>query len=241
MTCVRQHYQANFGWSELIFTLINNHSDISHENQKKTYHFEEDQDPACDFSADPDQEQYFPAMRILWYVSGCAIHIRMCNTYLTSVADPRCLSRSWILKFIHTGSRVPNLGSWIQQRAKNITKLKIILFLNRNRYIWAYSKGSTELFTQKIVAKLSETWVWDPGSEFRDCKNSFLDPGVKKSTGSRFRIRNSDLHHPQQQCNITLTFFKRSVTTVQTVSFSNFYKMACPQLHPWNVRCHGWW
>jgi hypothetical protein len=36
-----------------------------------------------------------------------------------------------------------------------------------------------ELFTQKIVTKLSKIWVWHPGSG----KNLFLipDPGVKKT------------------------------------------------------------
>jgi hypothetical protein len=43
-----------------------------------------------------------------------------------------------------------------------------------------------ELFTQKIVIKLSKIWVWDPGSEVRDLgsgKNPFWipDPGVKKA------------------------------------------------------------
>jgi hypothetical protein len=42
-----------------------------------------------------------------------------------------------------------------------------------------------ELFTQKIVTKLSKIWIWDPGSG----KNLFLipDPGVKKAPdpGSR--------------------------------------------------------
>jgi hypothetical protein len=43
-----------------------------------------------------------------------------------------------------------------------------------------------ELFTQKIVSKLSKIWVWDPGSEIRDPgsgKNLFRipDPGVKKA------------------------------------------------------------
>jgi hypothetical protein len=36
-----------------------------------------------------------------------------------------------------------------------------------------------ELFTQKIVTKLSKIWIWDPGSG----KNLYriLDPGVKKA------------------------------------------------------------
>jgi hypothetical protein len=46
--------------------------------------------------------------------------------------------------------------------------------------IWANFQRIIELFTQKIVTKLSKIWVWDPGSE----KNLFriLDPGVKKAS-----------------------------------------------------------
>jgi hypothetical protein len=43
-----------------------------------------------------------------------------------------------------------------------------------------------ELFTQKIVPKLSRIWVRDPGSEIRDPEKTYsesriLDPGVKKA------------------------------------------------------------
>jgi hypothetical protein len=52
--------------------------------------------------------------------------------------------------------------------------------------IWANFQRIIELFTQKIVSKLSKIWVWDPGSEIRDPgsgKNLFRipDPGVKKA------------------------------------------------------------
>jgi hypothetical protein len=45
--------------------------------------------------------------------------------------------------------------------------------------IWANFKRIKELFTQKIVNKLSKIWVWDPGSG----KNLFRipDPGIKKA------------------------------------------------------------
>ncbi len=45
--------------------------------------------------------------------------------------------------------------------------------------IWANFQRIIELFTQKIVNKLSKIWVWDPGSR------------GQKGTGSRIRIRNS--------------------------------------------------
>ena len=41
-----------------------------------------------------------------------------------------------------------------------------------------------ELFTQKIVIKLSKIWVWDPGSEIQDPEKPIPDPvsiGVKKA------------------------------------------------------------
>jgi hypothetical protein len=42
-----------------------------------------------------------------------------------------------------------------------------------------FSKEIVELFTQKIITKLSKIWVWDPGSG----KNLFRisDPGIKKA------------------------------------------------------------
>jgi hypothetical protein len=46
-----------------------------------------------------------------------------------------------------------------------------------------------ELFTQKIVTKLSKIWVWDPGSGI--WKKPIPDPGSRgqKGTGSRIWIR----------------------------------------------------
>jgi hypothetical protein len=71
--------------------------------------------------------------------------------------------------------------------AKNFTLLKIILFVKCKKKIWANFKRIIELFSQKIVSKLSKIWVWDPGSG----KKPIPDPGsrVQKSTGSRIRIR----------------------------------------------------
>ncbi len=45
--------------------------------------------------------------------------------------------------------------------------------------IWANFQRIIELFTQKIVTKLSKIWIWDTGSG----KNLFRipDPGVKKA------------------------------------------------------------
>ncbi len=61
----------------------------------------------------------------------------------------------------------------------------------QNKKIWANFQRIIELFTKKIVTKLSKIWVWDPGSG----KNLFRifripDPGVKKAPdpGSGFAI-----------------------------------------------------
>ena len=57
-----------------------------------------------------------------------------------------------------------------------------------------------ELFTQKVVTKLSKIWVWDPGSEIRDPGSGINlfripDPGSRgqkgPNPGSRIRIRNT--------------------------------------------------
>jgi hypothetical protein len=47
------------------------------------------------------------------------------------------------------------------------------------KIIWPNFHRIIELFTQKIVNKLSKIWVWDPGSEIR--KKPIPDPRVKKA------------------------------------------------------------
>jgi hypothetical protein len=53
--------------------------------------------------------------------------------------------------------------------------------------IWAIFQRIIELFTPKIVTKLSKIWVWDPGSKIRDPEKTYSgsgipDPGVKKAS-----------------------------------------------------------
>jgi hypothetical protein len=50
------------------------------------------------------------------------------------------------------------------------------------KIIWANFQIIIELFTQKIVKKLSKIWVWDPG--FGKNPFRFPDPGVKKASDS---------------------------------------------------------
>jgi hypothetical protein len=57
--------------------------------------------------------------------------------------------------------------------------LNYFIFEMLKKKIWANFQRIIELFSQKIVSKLAEIWVWDPGSG----KNLFRipDPGVKKA------------------------------------------------------------
>ncbi len=59
--------------------------------------------------------------------------------------------------------------------AINFTKLNYFIFEMLKKKIWANFQRIIELFTQKIVTKLSNIWVWG-----------------QKGTGSRIRIRNTE-------------------------------------------------
>ncbi len=74
------------------------------------------------------------------------------------------------------------------------------MFEMLNQKIRANFQRIIELFTQKIVTKLSKIWVWDPRSGIR--KKPITDPGSRgqKSTGSRIRIRNTG-HQPSDNWN----------------------------------------
>jgi hypothetical protein len=54
------------------------------------------------------------------------------------------------------------------------------------KIIWANFQRKMELFTQKIVTKLSKIWIWDPRSGILDPRSGIRrkpipDPGVKKA------------------------------------------------------------
>ncbi len=51
--------------------------------------------------------------------------------------------------------------------------------------IWANFKKIIELFTQKIVTKLSKVWVWDPGSEIRDPEKTYSGSRIQGSKRHR--------------------------------------------------------
>jgi hypothetical protein len=79
-------------------------------------------------------------------------------------------------------SRIPDLGSRIPDprtasKERGEKKLVVIPFIVATNF--TKFKIILELFTQKMVTKLSKIWVWVPGSG----KNLFRipDPGVKKA------------------------------------------------------------
>ncbi len=79
--------------------------------------------------------------------------------------------------------------------------------------IWANFQRIIELFTQKIVTKLTNIWVWDPGSEIRDPGKTYSGSRIQgsKGTGSgsisatlvKSKIRLVESRRPYQQFNLT--------------------------------------
>ena len=135
---------------------------------------------------------------------------------MTSVADPGYLSDpgSWILPIPDPGSRISDPGSKNSNKREGWKKICCHNFLCSHKFhkiahyfsfdvlkkkIWANFQRIIELFTQKIINKLSKLWIWDPGSGIRD-------PGSRgqKGTGSRIRIRNTGTR--------ILTCFRRLIT-----------------------------
>ncbi len=99
---------------------------------------------------------------------------------------------SRILIFTHPGSRISDPGSKNSNKRQGWKKICCHNFLCSHKFhkianycsfevlkkkIWANFQRIIELFTQKIVTKLSKLWIWDPE------KNLFRIPvpGVKKA------------------------------------------------------------
>ncbi len=95
--------------------------------------------------------------------------------FTISVADPGCLSRIPDPDFYP--SRIPDLGSRIQKQQQKRGLKKICYFFCNHKFhkieyyfvfkmlkkkIWAKFQIIIEVFTQKIVTKLSKIWIWDP-------------------------------------------------------------------------------
>jgi hypothetical protein len=63
----------------------------------------------------------------------------------------------------------------------NFTKLNYFIFEMLKKKIWANFQRMVELFTQKIVSKLSKIWVWDSGSEIRDPEKTYSGSRIQGS------------------------------------------------------------
>ncbi len=108
---------------------------------------------------------------------------------------------SWFLPIPDPGSKNSKKGEgWKNFFVKpyfvatNFTKMKIILFLKCWRKNLGQFSKNYRTFYSKNVNKVSEIWVWDPGSGIRDPgsgKNLLRvpDAGVKKAPDPRCRIR----------------------------------------------------
>jgi hypothetical protein len=85
-----------------------------------------------------------------------------------------------------------------------------------------------ELFTQKIVTKLSKIWVMDPRSGIR--KKPLPDPGsrIQGSKRSRIRIRNTEQNIQNTQKSkgksIPACGFSKSKKNPRTISIETFAK-----------------
>ncbi len=133
---------------------------------------------------------------------------------------------SRILIFTHPGSRIADPGSKNGNKREGWKKIFCLTFLCSHKFhkienyfsfevlkkkILANFQRIIELFTQKIVTKLSKIWVWYPGSG----KNLFRipDPGVKKAPdpGSAKLIAAQALHLWAAVC---ISVHKDSVSAV---------------------------
>jgi hypothetical protein len=103
------------------------------------------------------------------------------------------------------GSRIPDPKTATKERGEK--KLLSYLFYSHkfnkivnyfmfemlNKKIWDNFQRVIELFTPKIVTKLSKIWVWDPGSEIRDPEKTYSGSRIQGS--KRHRIPDPDPQH----------------------------------------------
>jgi hypothetical protein len=96
---------------------------------------------------------------------------------------------------------IPDLGSRNSNRDRGVKKFVVIPFFWSHKFhkienyfifemlkkkIWASFQRIIELFTQKLVTKISKIWVWDPGSEIRDPEKTYSRTRIQES--KRYRI-----------------------------------------------------
>jgi hypothetical protein len=100
--------------------------------------------------------------------------------------------------------------------------------------IWANFQRIIELFTQKIVTKLSKIWVWDPRSGIR--KKPIADPGSRgqKGTGSRIRIRNTGMLN----ATIFVELLKTRNLITDPLVYTACYRRGCLPAKNFFMRSH---
>jgi hypothetical protein len=108
---------------------------------------------------------------------GSGMFIPDPDFYPSRIPDPKTATKERGEKFFYV---IPVLYSQFHKN-NNYFSFEVL-----KKKIWANFLKIIELFTQKIVTKLSKIWVWDPGFGIRDPgsgKNLFRipDPGVKKA------------------------------------------------------------
>ncbi len=128
---------------------------------------------------------------------------KLLRTAAESVADPGCLSR------------IPNPDFYPSRIQRGVKKMCCHNFLCSYKFhkianhfsfgvlkkkIWANFHRIIELFTQKIVTKLSKIWVWDPRSGIRkkhipDPESRVPDPVSRIQGSKRHRIPDPDPQH----------------------------------------------
>ncbi len=121
--------------------------------------------------------------------SLCSFHCRFRDVY----------TGSWFLPIPDPGSRIPDPKKATKDRGEK--EFVVIPFQIQNYFsfemlkkkIWVNFQRIIELFTQKIVTKLSKIWVWDPGSEIRYPRSEIRDP-EKMYSGSRIPTQVSKRH-----------------------------------------------
>ncbi len=114
-----------------------------------------------------------------------------------------------------------------QQQKRGVKKIFCHIFLCSHKFhkiehyfshevlkkkILANFQRIIELFTQKIVTKLSKIWLWDPGSEIRNPEKTY----------SRFRIQGSKRHRipdlDPQHCTYSPTKIMRNLYVLKFAS-----------------------
>ncbi len=110
---------------------------------------------------------------------------------------------SRILIFTLPESRIPDPKTAIKIRSEKkfvvipffwshkFHKIELFYFWNVEEKNLGHFQRIIELFTQKIVTKLSKIWVWDPRTGTRDPEKPIPDPGSRGQKGTGSRIRNT--------------------------------------------------